>query len=308
MTSPLQRELVYVTGKGGTGKTTVALCVAMAAARRGRRAILCELAGQRRAASLHGRPHPPAGEEVELGPGLWATTIDPQRALEEWAARQVGSRRLVHAMTASNAFGAFLAAAPGARELLSMAKAWELGRAERWVRGAPRHDVVVVDAPASGHGLALLRTPRTFADIARVGPIAAQARRVVELLEDTARSAVLAVARPAEMPVGETLELEVGVREALGREVDAIVVNGLLPRRFDASDLDAVARADGALPAAVAGAVVTQAGQASVQLEQLGRLRDHARSPVLTLPQLSVPALGLDDVAALADVLGERLP
>ena len=93
MTSPLARELVYVTGKGGTGKTTVALCVAMAAARRGRRAIVCELAGQRRAASLHGRPHPPAGEEVELAPGLWATTIDPQRALEEWAARQVGSRR-----------------------------------------------------------------------------------------------------------------------------------------------------------------------------------------------------------------------
>jgi anion-transporting ArsA/GET3 family ATPase len=176
------------------------------------------------------------------------------------------------------------------------------------VRGAPRHDVVVVDAPASGHGLALLRTPRTFADIARVGPIAAQARRVAELLQDTARSAVLAVARPAETPVGETLELEDGVRETLGRDLDAIVVNGLLPRRFDAADVAAVARADGALPAAVAGAVATQAGQAGAQHEQLARLRAGARAPVLTLPQLSVPALGLDDIAALAGVLGERLP
>jgi anion-transporting ArsA/GET3 family ATPase len=138
MTQPLHRELVFVTGKGGVGKTTVALSAAIAAARGGRRTILCEIAGQGRAARAHDLGAATPGAEVALGERLWATTVDPRLALEEWAARQIGSRRLVHAMAGSNAFAAFLAAAPGARELLTIAKAWELARSQRWVRGARR--------------------------------------------------------------------------------------------------------------------------------------------------------------------------
>ena len=129
-------------------------------------------------------------------------------ALEEWAGRQIGSRRLVGLLTHSNAFAAFVNAAPGARELVAITKAWELGQRERWVKGRDGYDLVVLDGPASGHGVGMLRTPHTFAEIARVGPIASQARKVVALLEDPARSAVVAVALPAELSVCETLDLE----------------------------------------------------------------------------------------------------
>lgn len=301
------RELAFVTGKGGVGRTTVALAAALAAARDGRRVVLCEVSGQARAAGLYGLDPVRAGREVWLEEGLWATTIDPVLALEEWAARQIGSRRLVGLLTHSNAFAAFVNAAPGARELVAVTKAWELGRDERWVKGLGGYDLVIVDGPASGHGVGMLRTPRTFAEIARVGPIASQARKVAALLEDPARSALVAVAQPAELPVSETLDLESRIATTLGRPLDAVVVNGVLPRRFSAGDIERLAAADGALPAAVVAAARRQHGQAAAQQTQLRRLRRHASTHVTTLPHVSTPRLELDDVRALADELERRL-
>jgi anion-transporting ArsA/GET3 family ATPase len=294
------RELCFVTGKGGVGKTTVALAIALAAAHDGRRVVLCELAGQARAAGLYGLGAAQQGDEHVLEDGLWATTIDPVLALEEWAARQIGSRRLVGLLTHSNAFAAFVNATPGARELVAITKAWELGRDERWVKGSRSYDLVVVDGPASGHGVGMLRTPHTFAEIARVGPIASQARRVAELLEDPARSAVVAVALPSELSVSETLDLEERVGGALGRPLDAVIVNGLLPRRFSAGDIERVMAVDGAVAPAVAAAARSQHGQGSAQRSQLARLRRHVVAPVTTLPIVAAPRLEIEDVRELA--------
>jgi anion-transporting ArsA/GET3 family ATPase len=294
------RELAFVTGKGGVGRTTVALAVALAAVREGRRVVLCELAGQSRATRLYGLDAVRPGRETRLEDGLWATTIDPVLALEEWAARQIGSRRAVGLLTRAGSFAAFVNAAPGARELVAMAKAWELGRHERWVKGLGAYDLVVVDGPASGHGVGMLRTPRTFAEIARVGPIAAQARTVAALLEDPARSALVAVAQAAELAVSETLELEERIAGALGRPLDAVVVNGLLPRRFSAGDVARLVALDGALPAAVIAAARRQHGQATAQQGQLRRLRRHVSASVTTLPHVPTPQLTVDDVRELA--------
>jgi len=299
-------ELAFVTGKGGVGKSTVALAAALAAARDGRRVVLCEVAGQARAAALYGVDAPRPGREVQLEEGLWSMTIDPVVALEEWAGRQIGSRRLVGLLTHSNAFAAFVNAAPGARELVAITKAWELGQRERWVKGTPGYDLVVLDGPASGHGVGLLRTPHTFAEIARVGPIATQARKVVALLEDPGRSALVAVALPAELSVSETLDLEQRVTGAVGRPLDAVVVNGVVPRRFSAADVDRLLSRDGEVPAPMAAAARRQHGQAGTQQGQLRRLRRHTQAHVTTLPYVAAPHLGLAEVRTLADELARR--
>jgi anion-transporting ArsA/GET3 family ATPase len=96
---------------------------------------------------------------------------------------------------------------------------------------------VIVDAPASGHGLALLRTPRTFASIARVGPIAYQARTIAETIADRRVTGVVAVATAEEMPVNETIGLS---RDLLqdGMDLDLVIVNALYPSRFDEEEVD----------------------------------------------------------------------
>lgn len=302
----LDRQLLYVTGKGGVGKTTVALAAALAAAGRGRRTIIAEVGGQQRVARLFGR-NARVGEEVRLRDDLFAVTIDPAVALEHFVAKQLRSRPLTQVLTRSNAFKAFVDAAPGAKELVTIGAVWDLVQDQRWRSGLATYDLVVVDAPASGHGVGMLRTPKTFGDIARVGPLAQQAYKIAEWLRDGRRAGYLAVALAQEMPVTETIELERILRRTLGRPLEAVIVNQVLARRFNAAEAARVAGLAGDRPL-VRGARATVASyteRVRLQQSQLSRLRRGTAARVGTLPLLIRPALELDDIESFSARVGE---
>jgi hypothetical protein len=306
MSSVLERQLLFVTGKGGVGKTTLAAALGLLAAERGLRTIVVELGDQRRLPALFGLTPPDAGVETPLGERLWSISIDPDQALLEWL-QQLGGRVSGRMLASSGTFQYFAAAAPGAKELVSMVKIWELTQGERWQRRAGGYDLVVIDAPSTGHALGLLHSPQTFGAIARVGPIAGQSQRVRELLEDPARSAFLAVALATDMAVTETLELQDGLRRGLGRTLDAVLLNGLLPSRFTAEELERTAQLNGSeIGRSAAIAARAAHDRARFQHNQLARLR-RRRFEVLGVPFLFGAELDLPAVQNIAAHLRRRM-
>jgi anion-transporting ArsA/GET3 family ATPase len=302
MASLLDRRLVFVTGKGGVGKTTVAAALGLKAAQSGKRTIVCEVAEQERLASLFGQG---GGEhaERELAPGLFGISIDPEQAKEEWLRYQLRSGTLAGLLGGSRLFQYLTAAAPGLDQLVTVGKIWELAQLQRKAAKAAPYDLVIVDAPATGHGLAMLRAPKTFSDVARVGPIHRQAGIIHRFLRNRSSTGLVAVALPEEMPVNETLELGERLGEEMGMAIDRIVVNGVYPERFTGAEAKTLESANGqGSPAAAAAvrAALTEHRRGRMQRSQLRRLRRGADAPVATLPYLFAAELGREEIELLA--------
>jgi anion-transporting ArsA/GET3 family ATPase len=309
----LARKLLFVTGKGGVGKTTISAALGLAAARAGLRAIVVEVGDTSRVPELFGERAQQAGAERRLLPGLSSLTIDPDRVLLEWV-QELGGRIPGRVLASSGTFQYFAAAAPGAKELFAMVKVWELTQGRRWQRRSARYDLVVLDAPATGHALGMLGSPRTFGAIARVGPVAAQAEHVGRLLRDPALSGYVGVALGSDMAVTETIEMRDGLHDLLGRELDRVVVNALLPRRFTAAELRRLAALDGShgrgadarLRHAAARAAREVHDRARFQHNQVTRLRRRGFE-VLPVPFVWGPGIDADAVSSIAEHLARRL-
>jgi anion-transporting ArsA/GET3 family ATPase len=305
----LSRRLVVLTGKGGVGKSVVGAALAVAARERGKRVLLVEVAAPLEAARLLGGP-PSQGRETEALPGLFTLNVDPAAVMDEYVRHVVKLDMLVRRILGSPIYHRFFAAAPGLKELMVLGKIMVIEEARARLSKKPQWDLVVLDAPATGHGLQFLKVPLAASAAVPVGPVGHNARRVLAMLRDPARTALVVVAIPEEMAVVEAVQFDRLAAGELGMEVAALVLNGCHERRFSDDDEAEVLRltaegADGELAPGVPLKAALRAARRQIRRRKLtrfyqARLRRSLDTPLVSLPFLFREALGLEDVRLLA--------
>lgn len=304
----LSRRLVFTVGKGGVGRTTLTLALALEAARRGKRVLVVELEGARgleRAfdglrRSMMGRP---------VASRLHYLAVDGQAALEEYLGMIIPVQRLLRTIFDSAVYKYFVAAAPGLKELMAVGKIWfEADRSASGAEDAP--DLVLVDAPATGHSLQYLRMPSAALEAFPVGLVHNEAQRVVRLLRDPSATAAAVVSTAEEMPANETLEIFAGLRD-VGLTVGGLFVNQVHESPCSEQDLDALRGAieatsadpEGALFAEAVERAAEEAGWARLGRTQVARLEEGASAPAVLLPYLFCEEFGAAQVRELAEVV-----
>ncbi len=308
----LDRRLLFVTGKGGVGKTAITAALGLLAASRGKRTLLCEVDAKGDLADVF-ETSPDTFEARELGPNLWSMAMSTEESLREYLRTQVGVPFLARVGPLARSLDFVANAAPGVKEILTVGKlAWEVR--ER------HYDLVVVDAPATGHVVSQLSAPQAIAELVKVGRVRDQTAWMADLLADSDSTAAVLVCTPEEMPVVETLELIERIRAETEVDIAAVVVNKVLPELFgrgeeEVFELLGTPEVAGVLSGAAGGDAepLLRAARLAVTLrrtraEHLTRLRDGVGSlPLLYLPHLFSRSHGVRATRTLAESLGEEL-
>jgi len=295
-----------VTGKGGTGKTTVCAALGVAGARGGRRVLVIETGRSSEVPSLlsAARLGTSTRERETSSDGVETLRLDPFDALAEYLTLQFGFGRLVRRVVAHRGFHQLLEGAPGWRELITLGKIWHMVE-----RGDPlsRPDLVVVDAPATGHGLTFLDVPRVASAAVRAGPLRRHAGWVEALVRDPKRTLLLPVARPEELPARETVELVARMRDEVQVPVDRIVMNAFdsPPPGVALAELEqALKRADQLAPNEALRHAVRDWRVRSERSEHwTGELARATGLPIVPLPYEPGGPAGAESFALLANAL-----
>jgi anion-transporting ArsA/GET3 family ATPase len=318
-----QSRVLIVAGKGGVGKTTMVAALAHLAARSGLSVLVVELEGRPGVAAAFGGDGPldyaetvlkAAGAEAadEDGRGgaaaipagtVRARTITPDDALLEYLADH-GLKRVSKRLLSSGIVDLVAGAIPGIRDILVLGKVKQLERS----RVA---DLILVDAPATGHTMTFLSSAGGLLDAARGGPIRSQAAEVVDLLSDPARCQVALVTLPEEMPVSEAIEAAYLLEDRVGIALGPVIVNSCYPPSdgLDTTADEAVRAAgvtlDDGLVTALEEARRFRVTREELQAGQIERLARELPLPQLRVPFLFTDAIGPDQLDLLSDALGE---
>ncbi|MFP3906659.1 MAG: ArsA family ATPase [Acidimicrobiales bacterium] len=321
----LDRRLLFVTGKGGVGKTAISAAIASLAAARGKRTLLCEVDAKGDLARFF-ETGPTSFEPREVQPRLHLMTLTTEESLREYLRLHVRLPLIARIGPLARSFDFVANAAPGVREILTVGKvAWEVRE--------DHYDLVVVDASASGHVVAQLGAPEAIEELVKVGVVREQTGWMQDILHDPDRTGVVIVSTPEEMPVVETVELAERLRTQTKVALAAVVANRVLPElfghreqeRFEAmrtpEHREAIAEAveaTGGSPAPPADAAVVEAvldaAELAVQLRRarathLTALREGLDRdvPLLMVPELFTRTHGARATSRVADALEDEL-
>ncbi len=309
----LDRKLLFVTGKGGVGKTSVASALALLAAQHGKRTLVCEVDSKGDLGDFYGLG-PLAFRPTEVRHDLHAMAMDTEESLKEYLRLHLKVPLLAKVGPLARTFDFIANAAPGVKEILTVGKLTYEVRERNF-------DLVVVDASATGHVVGQLGSPVAINDLVKVGLVRNQTDWMIEILTDPRQTGVVVVTVPEEMPVSETLELIERLGEETDIDVASVVVNRVLPELFgrgeealfDRLREPAALAALGSEVGAGVGAVLDGADLAvslrRSRVPHMSRLRDGlpAGLPVINLPYLFTRSHGVRATARIAESLGEEL-
>jgi len=307
MSDLLDRRFLVVIGKGGVGKTTVSAALAVAAAKRGKRVLVAMCNSKERLSHL--LEVQPIGEHVvNVLPRIDAVNMTPSAALEEYGLIVLKVRVLYKAIFENRIVSSFLRGVPGLEAWSMLGKAYFHATIPR-DDGRPQYDLVILDAPATGHGLDMLRVPKVIMDVAPPGLLRREAENAWTLFSDAKRSGLVLVTLPEDMPTNETIELHAAITQELKLPVAKIVVNGVYPPLFPATDRSAFEALPAALPAgspirSLAASSRARVLREAVQATSLARLAAELPVARVELPYLFVPEFRRAAVEALAAAFG----
>ncbi len=289
--------MLFVTGKGGVGKSAIATSLAARAARSGRKSLLV-------VQHQTGYTHPQLGvagtyEPVRIEPNLELCSVDGRSALKEYVHRTMLLPGLYDWFLNGAALQHFIEAAPGFEELMCLGKLYDLV-------SASNYELVVFDGPATGHAALMLRTPRTTGTAVRTGPLHHSALKIQLMLENDVTTRIVIVSLPEEMAVREALELASYVRGDLAMHLGQMIVNRVTPQLFSAAEIDALSATDEASPslARITRAAVAHFERASAHARHVEMLREqlprltHLMPHLIEVPQIVLPR---HDQASLID-------
>jgi anion-transporting ArsA/GET3 family ATPase len=296
-------RLRFVTGKGGAGKTVAATAIAIAEARAGRTVLLAELNGRDRVASL--LEASPVGAELrEVLERVHVVDMNPRAAMREYVVLTLRFEAVYKAVFENRMVRRFLRLIPSLGELVMLGKIW-FHEQER-TGSRPRYDVIVVDAPATGHALTLLRAPSVVLRMVPPGPLRDNTALIQGLLTDHAKTVLHVVTTPEEMPVNEAVELEQAAADFLSMRLGSTVINQRLmpmpPGSLDALQVDLAPSVESFFEA-----LRVREQKRALGEEHLSRLPAHMLAHAVSLPRLVVPNFGRDAVERLADLVGPAL-
>lgn len=287
----LSHRLLIVSGKGGVGKTTVSLALGLQAAERGKKTILAEIHSEEQVAHL--LECPSIGyQERELLPGLWGINILPKKSFEEYVLLQIKLKSLYKAIFENRFVRNFIDGTPGLSELMCIGKVYELTR---------RYELVIVDAPATGHSIALLSIPSIVSRAVRVGPLRTEADKIDTVLHDPKLTEVILVTLPEEMPVLEAEELAEHVEEKLGLKLGTFFLNQVQKDLFTEKEKRELSRTPDLLRA-----LEIDLARAERTREYADRLEEIAGDhPVVPIPFIYSSGFGLAEIETIAGTIEE---